>query len=127
MNKLVYIVWMSLTLTVTVLTIFCMFQPAWYVHENHMNSFGPTIYCEGMPVGNHFSRGMKQHCQPYGGRFAIGNIPSGAWQASFLLFFTGTFSFGVSVVLGIVATFIWEKYVQNISSLVLYFQTSAGR
>jgi hypothetical protein len=55
----------------------------------------------------------------WGGLFSLTSIPSGAWQASFLLFFTGAFSFGVTVILGILIHCVRQKYVYNVNSLVV--------
>ncbi|CAG2213858.1 unnamed protein product [Mytilus edulis] len=122
MNKLVYSIWILLTIAITILTIFCIFNPAWYIHNNHIHSFGLTVFCEGLSTED---QQIQSRCQTYGGTFGLANIPSGAWQASFLLISTGAFSFGVTVILGILIHCIRERYVYSISSLVLYLQTSA--
>lgn len=125
MNKIVYFLWISLTTAITVLTAFCIFQPYWYIHDNHIHSFGLTIYCDGVPGSDSgYSREITSRCQPYGGMLLLTHIPSGAWQASLLLFFTGTFSFGTTVILGLVIL-VREKFVYHINSLVLYLQTSS--
>lgn len=124
MNKLVYSIWILLTIAITILTIFCIFNPAWYIHNNHIHSFGLTVFCEGLSTED---QQIQSRCETYGGTFGLANIPSGAWQASFLLISTGAFSFGVTVILGILIHCIRERYVYSISSLVLYLQTSAGK
>ena len=117
----------TMILTITILATFCIFQPAWYIHDNHIHSFGLTVFCEGVPFNEDGVRDSSSRCQPYGGKFALTNIPSGAWQASFLLFFTGSFSFAVTVMLGILINCVSEKYIYNINNLVLYLQTSSGK
>lgn len=124
MNKLVYFIWILLTIVITILTILCIFNPAWYIHNNHIHSFGLTVFCEALSTDD---QQIKSRCQTYGGTFSLANIPSGAWQASFLLISTGAFSFGVTVILGLLINCIRERYVYSISSLVLYLQTSAGK
>jgi hypothetical protein len=127
MNKLVFFIWIALTSAITISISFCIFQPFWYIHDNHIFSFGLTVFCEGVPGNEHNYKKMTSQCQPYGGLFSLTNIPSGAWQASFLLFFTGAFSFGVTVILGILIHCVRQKYVYNVNSLVVYLQTSAGK
>lgn len=84
----VSLLWSLLSLLVAGSCAFSFCYPSWITHPDRLHSFGLFTQCARDPRAPH----PRAACQGYGpgGGVDVGSIPSGAWQASTLLFGSGT-------------------------------------
>ena len=83
----VSLLWSLLSLLVAGSCAFSFCYPSWITHPDRLHSFGLFTQCVRDPHSPH----PRAVCRGYGpgGGVDVGSIPSGAWQASTLLFGSG--------------------------------------
>ena len=123
MNTPVHFLWVVISVVVTVTCVFSFFQPTWFIHPDHIHSFGLYAYCK---TG---AEGLFYHpdCGYYGGHFRFGSIPSAAWQVACLLFGSGCVFLTVGAMLSVLTIFMSKEYSAKISLVAGYAQTVAGK
>lgn len=127
MLSFVFYLWVLLTTMVTTICTFSLLQPFWIVHPDNTHSFGLHLYCiamSGIYPGRHY---LKRTCLAYGGNFRLSSIPSGAWQASWLLFSFGCLTMALSIILGIIGMCIQTSMEKRIGRLTTYLQSTSGK
>nr|KAG5686818.1 hypothetical protein BaRGS_032035 [Batillaria attramentaria] len=81
----VLLLWSLLSAVVAGTCSFTFLQPFWFVHDDLTHAFGLVSYC----YANTRNGDEQETCSAYGGNFRLGSIPSGAWQASCVLYGAG--------------------------------------
>ncbi|OWF35495.1 transmembrane protein 211-like [Mizuhopecten yessoensis] len=125
MISFVFYIWILITALVAASCAFSLLQPFWILHPDGIHSFGVYIYCKGSELGDAGSLLTTRMCSFYGGQLSVVNIPSGAWQATFLLFSTGCAILLASLVLGLAGMFMATRWLRRLSCAMTYIQTSA--
>ncbi|XP_060077287.1 LHFPL tetraspan subfamily member 7 protein-like [Ylistrum balloti] len=125
MISFVSYIWILITALVAATCAFSLLQPFWIIHPDGIHSFGVYVYCKGGDFGDVNGQLTKQMCSFYGGHLSVVNIPSGAWQATFLLFSTGCAILLASLVMGMATMFLTIRWLQKLSNTMTYLQTSA--
>lgn len=123
MIPFVFYVWIILTSLISAISIFSLLQPFWIVHPDGIHAFGLYVYCRSKYEG-YLSNGA---CGPYGDKYSLVHIPSGAWQATFLLYTTGCCILLFSLVLGMGIVVMNYRWISRVSFVITYIQTTAGK
>ncbi|XP_033748026.1 transmembrane protein 211-like [Pecten maximus] len=125
MISFVSYIWILITALVAVTCAFSLLQPFWIIHPDGIHSFGIYVYCKGSELVGASSDLTNRMCSFYGGQLSVVSIPSGAWQATFLLFSTGCAILLASLILGMAAMFMTDRWLRKLSCTMTYLQTSA--
>lgn len=126
MISFVFYIWILLTALISAICAFSLIQPFWIIHPDDIHSFGLYVYCKGSELGRTNGQFTGRVCSSYGGQLNVANIPSGAWQATFLLFSTGCAILLASLVFGMVGMCLSTRWIRKLSFVMTYVQTSAG-
>ncbi len=119
----ILMIWVLLSVLVAGTCTFSFLQPFWFIHLDYTHSFGLISYCYG---DTRFVK-TKEICGAYGGNFNLGSIPSGAWQASCVLYGAGCGLLSLGAFISICVAVMPSDYRKKTTRLVGYTQTVAGK
>ncbi|XP_046356015.1 transmembrane protein 211-like [Haliotis rubra] len=117
----ILMIWALLSVLVAGTCTFSFLQPFWFIHLDYTHSFGLISYC----FGNTRFAYSRETCLAYGGNFNLGSIPSGAWQASCVLYGGGCGLLCLGAFIAICVAIIPADYRKKPTRLAGYTQTVA--
>ncbi|XP_050409831.1 LHFPL tetraspan subfamily member 2a protein [Patella vulgata] len=117
----ILLLWALLSVMVAGACTFTFLQPFWIMHLDCIHAFGMISYCY---VDSDYENN-RELCTAYGGYYHLGNIPSGAWQASCVLYGVGCVLMCLSAFLAICTVIMIRAHNKKLSLLSGYLQAVA--